>query len=476
MQAIPVRVQGGSLIYVPPSLQVISTYVLLEQEAWFEDEFHFVSHCVQPGELAVDVGANFGVYATALGRAVGSEGRVLAFEPTAQTATFLRATAGSNLDAPIEVVQAAVSDREGAAFLQSGASPELNAVSEGSGARNGEKISLMTLDRVLEKSNRPFTFAKIDAEGHEPQVIAGARKILRDHEPMLMLEITHGAGTDLSRLTALAESGYRYFHLLPGLNLLVPFARDAGVDQFQLNLFACTSRRAEILRARGRLVVESDLLAVAPPEAWETCPEIVPTTAAAGTRSTLYRESLGHYATARSASDSATKAGHLREAFKTAAAACQERNSVSRQLTLARIARDAGARFLAMEIYSRIVGHLLANQPLSVDEACLRPATWAVSAEKNSDPGAFRTRLFEAYERTRHFSSYYVGPSGLPFLDVVCADPNASPQMHRRRQLLRMRAGLQSRPEPHPSLAAPRPDNLNPEFWTGTGAAAAPKN
>ncbi len=77
-----ISVRGGVRLRVPQTPGQYTTYVLLEQEDWFEDEIRFVRRWLRPGMRAVDVGASYGVYTTAMARAVGPEGRVWAFEPT----------------------------------------------------------------------------------------------------------------------------------------------------------------------------------------------------------------------------------------------------------------------------------------------------------------------------------------------------------------------------------------------------------
>ena len=50
----------------------------------------WMSGALRPGDLAVDVGAYKGGYTYWMRRAVGGEGRVLAFEPQPEAATMLR--------------------------------------------------------------------------------------------------------------------------------------------------------------------------------------------------------------------------------------------------------------------------------------------------------------------------------------------------------------------------------------------------
>src|ERR1700730_17288460 len=79
--AIRLRINDGLTIAVPPSLSSITTYVLLEQEAWFEKEIDFVRCFLKPGMTAIDVGANLGVYSLLSAHLVGPDGRVFAYEP-----------------------------------------------------------------------------------------------------------------------------------------------------------------------------------------------------------------------------------------------------------------------------------------------------------------------------------------------------------------------------------------------------------
>ena len=63
---------------VRPNLDSITSYVLLKQETWFENELPFLMQYLQPGMTAIDVGANAGVYSLPMARAVGPTGRVFA--------------------------------------------------------------------------------------------------------------------------------------------------------------------------------------------------------------------------------------------------------------------------------------------------------------------------------------------------------------------------------------------------------------
>jgi hypothetical protein len=73
----------------------------------------------------------------------------------------------------------------------------------------------------------------------------------------------------------------------------------------------------------------------------------------------------------------------------------------------------------------------------------------------------------EQFQKLRTFSSIYEGPRGLPLLDQLVRAPYCSPEMERRRQLIRIYAGTQSGPEPHVLLSTASEENLNPDYWNG---------
>lgn len=88
---------------------------------------------------------------------------------------------------------------------------------------------------------------------------------------------------------------------------------------------------------------------------------------------------------------------------------------------------------------------------------------WATSRRRRSKD--FRLML-EAFEKLRGFTSFGRDPAD-SLLEEACRTEFCSPEMNRRRQLIRMRRGSQTGPEPNPLVVKYRTDNLNPWFWSG---------
>ena len=81
MDELFLRLKSGVALAVPATLESMTTYVLLEQEDWFEKEPGFLLRWLRPGMTVVDIGANAGVYSLPLARRVAPHGHVFAYEP-----------------------------------------------------------------------------------------------------------------------------------------------------------------------------------------------------------------------------------------------------------------------------------------------------------------------------------------------------------------------------------------------------------
>jgi FkbM family methyltransferase len=154
-----------------------------------EPEAEILSRLVSSGDWVIDVGANVGQYTLLLSRLVGSSGRVLAFEPMTTTAATLasvcaRYAAWQN----ISVLNLAATDHVDTLFFQL---PIDNA-----GLRNYERAQVsksgvtpvlgIPID-ALQLTER-VTLAKIDAEGHEAEILNGMRNTIERDLPALIVE------------------------------------------------------------------------------------------------------------------------------------------------------------------------------------------------------------------------------------------------------------------------------------------------
>ncbi len=181
------------------------------------DLFDFAREFVQPGNVVWDVGANVGLFSVSAAVRAGSGGRVIAIEADTWLVGLLRASAAiqPEASAPIEVIPAAASDSLGLAALniaQRGRASNFLNGSEGStqtgGVRQTVKIISITLDWLLEQCPPPDVL-KIDVEGFEGFVLAGAQKVMSQTRPVILCEVFGEHSDAISKM--LFDHGYTLF-------------------------------------------------------------------------------------------------------------------------------------------------------------------------------------------------------------------------------------------------------------------------
>lgn len=193
-----------------------------------EEELRLVRRLVRPGMTAFDVGANVGLYAVLLGKAVGPAGRVFAFEPFAQTAGYLRQNLRLNGLENVQVAEVALGEREGVADFH--VFPDGCDVynSLGAARRPVERIEAELVVRVPVTTIDDFVRAagigrvdaiKVDVEGAEEKVIRGAAETLRANPHAVLLSELYEpsaaqCGCSTARLVSFLEQLGFHLHRL----------------------------------------------------------------------------------------------------------------------------------------------------------------------------------------------------------------------------------------------------------------------
>lgn len=160
---------------------------------------------VRPGFTVYDVGAHAGFFSLLCARLAGPAGRVVAFEPRAENAERLRASARANGFEHITVDQRAVSDRPGdAAFALMSSTLEGRLASPGDTA--GARVPTTTIDACVDAGMPPPDVIKVDVEGAEGAVIRGAARTIAARRPLLLLEVhSVEAGREVAAALAAAS-------------------------------------------------------------------------------------------------------------------------------------------------------------------------------------------------------------------------------------------------------------------------------
>lgn len=144
-----------------------------------EDEI-FIKSFLKSGETYVDVGANIGTTTLCSAKVVGPTGRVIAFEPHAETFLLLGKNVNLNKLQNITLHNKAVGDREKQLFITNEFASDINYLVD-----KGElAVQVNTLDSFL-KSYKRINFLKIDVEGFEEAVFRGGDETLTKTDVIL---------------------------------------------------------------------------------------------------------------------------------------------------------------------------------------------------------------------------------------------------------------------------------------------------
>jgi FkbM family methyltransferase len=164
-----------------------------------EAQASFAAH-IKRNDVVYDIGANVGFFTLLAARLVGEGGHVYAFEPLPRNLDFLRRHVALNKLTNVTILPVAVAATAGVLKFAEGANPSMGGLS----ATGALEVPTVALDEL---QHRPPRFMKIDVEGAESDVLAGATKTLRTHHPTIHLS-THGWEQNERCTATLRAEGY----------------------------------------------------------------------------------------------------------------------------------------------------------------------------------------------------------------------------------------------------------------------------
>lgn len=218
-RVLPVRDHGEAIVSFPGGVRLrLDLRESLQRDFLFgmidRRELALVREHLRGGDF-VDVGAHVGLYAITAARSTG--GRVLAFEPNPVARAQLADNVALN-GVRVTVSGSAVGARPGSALLHVPASydPSFSSL-EGDRFAEGEpvRVEVTTVDAEVDRLGLQPTVVKVDVEGGELDVVAGMERTLREHRPVLLVEVSERSARELARL-----EGYSGFRVGRGLEPL----------------------------------------------------------------------------------------------------------------------------------------------------------------------------------------------------------------------------------------------------------------
>ncbi len=189
--------------------------------------FRFLDKYLKPGMTFIDVGANIGAYTLFAGKRVGLEGKVIAFEPQAET--FNRMVENIELNELTNIIakQIAVGETSGKVEIVKDTDTSKSytrimrsTIDQDSHDPNICAINMISLDNyVCSHKLIKIDYLKIDVEGFELHILKGAKHILEKLIPSIIQvelidEFQKRCGNSIKMvLNFLSNLGYHFFHL-----------------------------------------------------------------------------------------------------------------------------------------------------------------------------------------------------------------------------------------------------------------------
>jgi FkbM family methyltransferase len=167
----------------------------------------------------IDVGANVGLVASQLCRAVGREGQVWAFEPLPRNIEALEDLQRRNNLTQLQLNTCALGARESieALRLSIGGEGGWPSFTKTWGVGESINVPVRTLDNVVDgaDSENKVAFVKVDIEGYEPEFLVGAAKVMESHRPLVYCEFNDVLLRDAGSSSAALLAQFRDLDYVP---------------------------------------------------------------------------------------------------------------------------------------------------------------------------------------------------------------------------------------------------------------------
>lgn len=186
----------------------------------YHQSFDDILNELKPGDVIIDVGANIG-YTALLFASHAKNATVIAFEPHPATYQKAKTNIALNPQFSIELLNMGLGTKKDKLQLaevsagNSGMNRILN--TNAASAFNFFEVDIARLDDLLEDRNiLKVNVIKIDVEGYEARVLAGAMQTIKSSKPVIMLELddnnlreNHSSAAEV--IQTLRSAGYSYF-------------------------------------------------------------------------------------------------------------------------------------------------------------------------------------------------------------------------------------------------------------------------
>lgn len=195
----------------------------------------------------LDVGANIGVYTIACALLFK---RVESFEPHPVVRQVLALNKAINHFDNVTIHAMGLSDKDGVATLYEGFSDNMGASSleRGAEANTSYQVELRNASTaILQVTQEPVAFIKVDVEGHEAKVFQGLSLFLSKQQPVIAFEANDPVHNQ-ALMNSLKEYGYKTFLALD----YSPSIRWLGLRVLILTILGVKTRLKEVATLQNK--------------------------------------------------------------------------------------------------------------------------------------------------------------------------------------------------------------------------------
>jgi FkbM family methyltransferase len=181
---------------------------------WEKESQLVYLNSLRKGDIAFDLGANFGIHSLLYSSLVGDAGTVYSFEPLPSNVEDLKLHIQANEIKNIKIEEFAVSEKEGSTTFKLASHGGQGSLI-GIGKENGTALEVKTisLDAFCKQNKVVPDFVKIDIEGAEGLALQGYKEMVKASYPFLAIDL-HNPECDLSVGKFLEENGYEVFRVI----------------------------------------------------------------------------------------------------------------------------------------------------------------------------------------------------------------------------------------------------------------------
>jgi FkbM family methyltransferase len=170
------------VLLTQPKLWLLAKEIVRTKQASKDAEEAIVPFLVRPNAIAVDIGANLGIYTKIM---LTRTRNVVCIEPNPECSNVLKRIFGKQ----VNVITGAASNRNADVVLRIPDAGVGYATVENNGSFSGAfKTIRVQAFKIDDLKLENVSFIKIDVEGHELSVLEGAVETLKKSQPAILLE------------------------------------------------------------------------------------------------------------------------------------------------------------------------------------------------------------------------------------------------------------------------------------------------